>query len=164
LNNAADIIVELMQSDELQQCINKAHPRLREDLKGELSLILLEIDPEKIVMLFRRHQLKFFVVRIILNSLTRYSPLYKKYRNIYNELNDNMCTNDDDYYSILHRKQLEETAVSEIENLEWYEREMVKLYLETGNYRDMQKKTHIPYVSCFNTVKDAVSKIKTKVL
>lgn len=160
---ARQIIAELIESNELEQALNKAHPRLREDLKGELSLILLETDPVRIVTLYKNKQLKFYVVRIILNSLSKYSPLYKKYRFMYNEFEDNNVMSDD-HDSIFYRKQTEERALTEIENLEWYECEMTKLYLETGNYRDMQKKTHIPYSSCFHTVREAVKKIQNKVL
>ena len=87
---------------------------------------------------------------------------YKKHRRGWVETDLNTLHKEDDYHSILHRKTVEEKALSEIDNLDWYEAEMVKLYLDKGNYRDMQKATRIPYVSCFNTVKTAVKKIKQK--
>jgi hypothetical protein len=82
--------------------------------------------------------------------------MHKKYRS-HNEFTD-IGTLDDN--SIIQRKQTEERALDEIEKLEWYESEMMKLYVECGNYRGMEKRTRIPYSSCFCTVKNAIKKIQ----
>ena len=159
---ANNIIVSLLQSDELTTCLNKVKESLRDDLKGELSLILLETPADRILRLEQEGKFKFYVVRIILTlAFSKTSPFYKKYKS-YNELHD-LSTIDDDYYSIIHRKQTEEKALTEIEKLEWYESEMVKLYLKEGNYRAMESATRIPYTSCFKTVQSAVKKIKQKI-
>ncbi len=156
---ANEIIVTLMQSDEFSNCMKKVKPSLKEDLTGELALILLETEPEKIILLHEKRQLSFYTVRIILTlAFSKTSPFYKKYRVTHDEFKDPGML--DDYYSIINRKVVEERALDEIDKLDWYESEMVKLYMEVGNYRAMEQRTNIPYVSCFCTVKNAIKKIQ----
>lgn len=77
-----EIIEELYRSKEFNDCINKMEPEhLRDDLKAEVVLILLETEGAKIKALYERNELKYFTVRIILNLIqSRSSPFYKKYR------------------------------------------------------------------------------------
>lgn len=157
-DEANKIIVKLIQSDEFNHCMRKVKPELKEDLKAELALILLETDPQKIVTLNDSKELTFYTVRIILTlAFSKTSPFYKKYRIAHNEFVDTGAIED---HSIINRKITEERALNEIEKIEWYESEMVKLYLECGNYREMQRLTRIPYVSCFCTVRKAIKKLQ----
>lgn len=87
---ANDAIVELIQSKEFKQCIDKIEPDyIREDLASEVYLALLETRPEKIIGLYDRKELRFYAVRIIFNmACSNTSPFYKKYRasnNVYDE-------------------------------------------------------------------------------
>lgn len=52
----------------------------------------------------------------------------------------------------------------QVEGLYWYDREILKLYIELGNYRAIEKKTGIPYASAYKTVQKVVKEIKQKVL
>lgn len=52
-----------------------------DDLIQEIYLILLEYDEDKLIKMYERKQLKFFIVRIIMNQyFSRNSPFYKKYK------------------------------------------------------------------------------------
>jgi hypothetical protein len=52
-----------------------------DDLVQEIYLILLEYDEDKLIKMFERKQLKFFIVRIIMNQyFSKNSPFYKKYK------------------------------------------------------------------------------------
>ena len=51
-----------------------------------------------------------------------------------------------------------------VDNLYWYDKEILMLYIELGNYRAIQKKTGIPYASAYKTVQKAIKEIKQKVL
>lgn len=63
-----------------------------------------------------------------------------------------------------NEKQLKEClALDEIDNLYWYDREIVRLYLKLGNYRAVESETGIPWESCYKTIKSACKKIKAKV-
>lgn len=78
-----DIIAELYRSREFNDCIGKMEPEhLRDDLKAEVTLILLETNDEKIMSLAeQKDALKFYTVRIILNLIkSKTSNFYKTYR------------------------------------------------------------------------------------
>lgn len=52
-----------------------------DDLVQEIYLILLEYDEGKMIKMYERKQLKFFIVRIISNQyFSKNSPFYKKYK------------------------------------------------------------------------------------
>lgn len=156
---ANEIIVSLLQSDEFNNCMKKVKPSLKQDLTGELSLILLETDPQKIVDLHEKKVLTFYIVRIILRlAFSKTSPFYKKYRMAHAEFIDNDVP--DECSANISRIQQEERALLEIEKLEWYEQEMVKLYLKEGTYRAMSEATKIPVMSCFQAIKIATEKIQ----
>src|SRR5207237_5445874 len=62
---AHDAITTLVQSKDFKQCISKIEPKgLQDDLAAEVSLILLETDPEKRVRLADAHQLKIYAARV----------------------------------------------------------------------------------------------------
>jgi hypothetical protein len=152
------IIVALMQSDDFNNCMIKVKPSLKEDLISELTLILLETDAAVIIDMYENKRLNFFTARILLRlAFSKTSPIYRKYKTTTCEFIDKGYTDD---HSIINRKITEERALDEIEKLEWYESEMVKLYLEVGTYRKMSQATHIPVMSCFQAIKIATEKIK----
>lgn len=51
----------------------------------------------------------------------------------------------------------------EINNLDWYDRQMVKLYFEEGmSYQKISEFTNIPKTSCYNSITQIKNKIKNK--
>lgn len=65
-----------------------------DDLKQEIMLIVMEYDKEKIIELYEKKQLKFFVVRIINNQyFSNSSPYYKKYKKYYQLIDGNIYNN-----------------------------------------------------------------------
>jgi hypothetical protein len=180
-------IVALIQSKEFKQCIGKVEPEdLRDDLAAEVTLILLETDPTKVVNMADANQLKFYAVRIIMNlAFSNTSPFYKKYRQRHHEFKENHLLNTGDHFlddtstqAIRHlqslqvaaddieatteQKLLEERALDAVDGLYWYDAEMVRLWMHLGNFRKMQTETRIPHTSCFKTVKKAIEEIKVK--
>lgn len=187
-------IVELIQSKEFKQCIGKIEPAyLQEDLASEVYLALLETEPNKIIELHNRNELRYYAVRIIFNmACSNTSPFYKKFRKhsnagyteLYNDGSTGLRIDDDieketrscvEYYSkinlddlfdeceIKDRKKLELLAFSLIDKLYWYDAEILKLYLLHGNYRAIAEEVRIPFTSIFCTVKKAVQELKEKI-
>lgn len=76
------IIEELYKSKEFNDCIGKMEPEhLRDDLRAEVVLILLETDERKLAEIHAAGALKFYTVRIIINLIqSKSSPFYKTYR------------------------------------------------------------------------------------
>lgn len=162
-----DIVADLFQSKEFNDCIGKMEPaHLRDDLKSEVMLILLETEERKLLDIHSKGGLKFYTVRIIINLIqSKTSGFYKRYRQQMAELTDRFLA--DDSTDIEERaawEAIEEKALSEIDNLYWYNGGMVKLYMQHGNYRAIEKDTGIPYSSAYKTIQKSFEEIKQKVL
>jgi hypothetical protein len=61
------------------------------------------------------------------------------------------------------RESAEDTAIKEIENLYWYNKGLIELYMKHGNYRAIEQETGIPFASCYKTIKKSFEQIKQKV-
>lgn len=162
-----EIIAELYQSREFNECIGKMEPDyLRDDLRSEVVLILLETDEGKIMQLHEQpNGLRYYTVRIIINLIqSKTSKFYKQYRQQLAELNDRFAYEFTDLEEREQREEVEDKALGEVDNLYWYNKEMVRLYLQHGNYRAIEEITRIPYSSAYKTIQKSFQEIKQKVL
>lgn len=77
-------------------CTNmRINPNDVDDLIQEIYVILLEYDPKKIVEMYNKKQLRFFIVGVLkrqYNSKT--SPFYKKYKKYYTIIDGNYVNNE----------------------------------------------------------------------
>lgn len=162
------ILSTLFKSKEFNDCIKKMRPiEFQDDLRAEVALVLCELPVEQIVALDHQGVLKFYAVGVIQNLIqSSTSPFYKKYRStIYiNENTIEPYIDDNDSEEELNIRIIselkEEKTLKIIDELYWYNREMIKLYLKLGSYRDMEKETKIPWGSCYDTVRETINKIK----
>jgi hypothetical protein len=162
-----EIVEQLFTSKEFNDCINKMEPdHLRDDLRAEVVLILLETEEKKLIEIHQGGGLKFYTVRIIMNLIqSKTSLFYKLYRQQVVEITDKFIAGEDqDFEARAAKEDLEDKAISEIDNLYWYNGEMVKLYLKYGNYRAIEENTRIPYTSAYKTIQKSLTEIKQKVL
>ncbi|OOQ57159.1 hypothetical protein [Mucilaginibacter pedocola] len=157
------LLTELFNSREFNRCIKKMRPEwLHDDLRAEVALILCEMPEEKIMALHQQGVLRFYAVRIILNlAQSSTSPFFKKFRASWVEL-ENII--EPAYIEYDKEKEAMLTqAITEIDNLYWYDKELLKLYLKLGSYRAMEQETGIPFESIYKTVQQACKAIRTKV-
>lgn len=99
------IIAEICEKGIIKEIIDNMRVSAidADDLEQEVYMILLEYDKDKIVQMYEKKQLKYFIIGIIqrqYNSKT--SPFYKKYKKYYtivdaNVLNNEEINEDDDY-------------------------------------------------------------------
>lgn len=161
------IIEELYRSKEFNDCISRMEPEhLRDDLRAEVTLILLETDEQKLLAIHAGNALKFYTVRIIINLIqSKTSLFYKKYRQQMAEITDRFIAEQaDDFKERAAKEDIEDKAIKEIGNLYWYNSGIVKLYLKHGNYRAIEEDTGIPYSSAYKTIQKSFQEIKQKVL
>jgi hypothetical protein len=139
---------------------------LRDDLRAEVTLILLETDEQKLLAIHAGNALKFYTVRIIINLIqSKTSLFYKKYRQQMAEITDRFIAEQaDDFKERAAKEDIEDKALKEIDNLYWYNSGIVKLYLKHGNYRAIEEDTGIPYSSAYKTIQKSFQEIKQKVL
>lgn len=135
------------------------HPvELQEELKSELFLRIAEIPEEKLIDLYNKRQLRFYVVRIMLNLIRSTDhKFYKKFRNFVE-------------YVPIEVVEQEQTDVSSIvkehyESLYWYEKEIFRLYTFefNCNAKKLSIALGIPYISVVRTINKIKQDLKTKI-
>ena len=164
------IISDLYTSKEFNDCIRKMEPRhLQEDLKSEVMLVLCEKEPELIEDLHAKGELKYYAVKIILNMIkSSESRFYRQFRR-----DNKQPFSSEEIYGVndktiiiadrLIEEKKNELRMMEVFNLFWYDKEMILLYLEHGNYRAIEDETTIEHTSVFKTIKKAIKKIDAAV-
>jgi hypothetical protein len=156
-----EILVEFWELTEVNNAISKMKPaELQQDLKSEVFLILCELPEEKLIALYDRKELKFYMVRIMLNLVqNKNNQFYKKYRN-FTELN----TKED---AILEENAPDLTKIVNkyFENLYWYQKEILRLYTYefNKNAKKLSLSTGIPYMSIIRTLNKTKQELKNKI-
>lgn len=93
------IVEELCNEGLVEElCTNMGvSPLYKDDLIQEVYMILLEYREDKIIEMYEKKQLKFFIVRIIQNQYnSNNSPFYKKYKKYYTIIDGNTINNEED--------------------------------------------------------------------
>lgn len=155
-----EIIEQLYKSPQFNDCISKMRPEhLQDDLKAEVILTLLEQPNKKIQQLHTNGHLMFFTSRIVTNMIqSNRSKFCKMYRSVttnvipelqYEEMNGR-----------IKKEMQEELALQLVDQMYWYDKEIVKLYLRLGNFRLIEKETGIPWESCYKTVCRVTDRVK----
>lgn len=86
------ILIELEEENVLREmCTNmNVSPNDMDDFVQELYVILLEYNQDKIIELYNKKQLKYFIVGIIQRQYhSKTSPFYKKYKKYYSIVDGN---------------------------------------------------------------------------
>lgn len=66
-----------------------------DDLKQEIYIIILDYDRDKIIEMYNKKQLKYWLVRVITNQyFSKYSTYYYKYRKYYELIDKNNLNKD----------------------------------------------------------------------
>ena len=150
------IIEQYWLNDEVNQAFAKMQPEeLQYDLKVEVFMVLLEMDDKKLFGLYERNEIRFYIVRTMLNMIkSDRSQFWKKYRN-YTE------------YEANEKAEVEQHSIIDvmekgIEKLHWYQKEILKLYTFefNKNAKELSRNTGIPYMSIIRTLKQTKNELK----
>jgi hypothetical protein len=156
-----EILAQYWTSKEVNDAFDKMHPEeLRYDLKAEVFLVLCEMNEDKLVGLYERNELKFYIVRIMLNMIkSDRSTFYKNYRN-YTEFVDQDFVSDD-----YDKTNMFEKLETNMNGLHWYNKEILKLYAIDfkKNAKELSRKTGIPYMSIIRTINKTKKQMKTNI-
>lgn len=155
------IIEQLYKSPDLDNCIRKmVRPDLWQDFKHELILTIYSNIPEqKLCDLHQRNELKFYVVRTIINLVKNKNQVY--HRNYLLKLTELKNTEQIHLDELDKRKKLEDREleiVGEIDRLDdrfntFYYRELVKLIAKHGSMRAAARATGIEVSSISRAIK-----------
>jgi hypothetical protein len=156
------ILAEYWTLKEVNDAFAKMHPEdLQYDLKAEVFLVLCEMNEEKLIGMYERNELKFYIVRIMLNMIkSDRSNFYKSYRN-YTEYVDN----DTEAEVNFDKSDLVDKLEKNLEGLHWYNKEILKLYAIDfkKNAKELSRKTGIPYMSIVRTINKTKKQMKTNI-
>lgn len=89
------IMIELYEDRIIRDIIDNMNinDRYADDLEQEIYAILLEYDSDKIIDLYNKKQLKYFIIGVIQRQyFSKNSPFYKVYKKYYNMM-DNEINN-----------------------------------------------------------------------
>jgi hypothetical protein len=153
--------IEWLYDNEFEVVFRNIGKDLWEDLRQEISLIVLEYDEIKIRELTDKGKpvFKFWIVRVCCNQIhSKNGKMYKQYNNLIliedvNKLMQEVEMNQYNHQTIEQVNKL-------IEGLYWYDKEILKLYIEHGSVRKVAAITGIPHTSIFITIKNIQKCIK----
>jgi len=160
------ILTEVYESKEVSKAINKVEPKcIRDDLRQEVFMVLCKMEEEKLIGLYERKELMYYIVRIIWNmvkSTTRDQPFFRMFRQNNSELSEVVDYSDDSDISMeeaLDKEQTYNQLEEAMQNLHWYEKQVLEA---TNNMtiRKLSEDTGIPYSSLRKTIKSAKDKVR----
>jgi hypothetical protein len=154
-----EILVEFWQSEEVNKAFSKMHPiELQDDLKSEVFLILAELPEHKIIDLYNKKQLRFYVVRIMLNLVQNSNnQFFKRYRNFVEYTAQEVAES--------YQEDISQKVRLSVDDLHWYKKELLRLYTEEFkcNAKALSRDTGIPYMSIVRTLNITKSELKSKI-
>lgn len=159
MKNKNEIITALYNSKEVNDLIRKIKPSdLQDDLKQYAFTVLCEKPAEFIIELNHKKQLKFFLVKIISNSVfsnrSGFLTQHKLSDELHHDVMEQQVDTADNYHELIDK------CVIESKNLYWYNQELLNLYSIHGSYRAVSEITKIPVKSIYNAIKKAKTQIK----
>lgn len=157
------ILAEYWDLKEVNDAFAKMQPEeLQYDLKAEVFLVLCEMNEDKLKGMYERNELKFYIVRTMLNMIkSDRSTFYKNYRN-----HIEFVDIDKDFEIINYDKMdLIDKLEKNLEGLHWYNKEILKLYAIDfkKNAKELSRKTGIPYMSLVRTINKTKKQMKTNI-
>jgi hypothetical protein len=154
-----EIIAKLWDSKEVNEAFSKMHPvELQYDLKAEVFLVLCEMDDDKLIGMYNRNEIRFFLVRVMLNMIkSDRSTFWKQYRN-YTEYDGK------EQVEVVQANIIDKME-SSIEKLHWYQKEILRLYALdfNKNAKELSRQTGIPYMSIIRTLKQTKTELKKNI-
>jgi hypothetical protein len=153
--------IKWLYDEEFELVFKNIGKDLWEDLRQEVALIVLEYDKEKLEQLVGKTKVvfKFWIVRVCCNQLhSKYGKMYRMYNQIIPVEDITKYIIEEEYIDDSERSI--NIIVNKIKELYWYDREILKMYIELGSVRKVSAQTGIPHTSIFITIKNIRKCIK----
>lgn len=155
------VLTELFTSTEVSEVLKKIYPDyIREDVRQHAFLVLFEKEEAFIIDLHSRGKLRQYVAKTIYNTANfSESKFNREYRRSTEIPTEDIQDVPDEQESYDYEALVESCSVK-LEAIYWYNRDLLKLYVELGSYRKVSEKTGIPVNSVHHAVKQAKEEMK----
>jgi hypothetical protein len=152
--------IEWLYDDDFEIIFKRIGKELWEDLRQEICIIVLEYDQHKIDELIQKGKpvFKFWIVRVCMNQVSKNGKLNKTYNVLIPVEDINKFIKKDIQINI--DIEFIKQIYNQIDKLYWYDKEILKLYIELGSVRKVSVHTGIPHTSIFITIKNIQRCIK----
>lgn len=153
--------IDWLYDDEFNSVFKNIGKELWEDLRQEIALIVLEYDREKLLEIESKGKkvFKFWIVRTCCNQLhSKNGPMWKMYNHIIPVEDVTRFIKEVD--EIDNSQATIDIIYNRIQDLYWYDKEILKMYIELGSVRKVSAHTGIPHTSIFITIKNIRKCIK----
>ncbi len=153
--------IKWLYDNEFELAFKNIGRDLWEDLRQEVALIVLEYDKDKIKDLEEKGKqvFKFWIVRICCNQLhSKYGKMWRLYNQLLPVEDIVKFVREED--ETFDDQPLINSIERRIEQLYWYDKEILKMYIELGSVRKVSAVTGIPHTSIFITIKNIRKCIK----
>ena len=161
------IITELYNSKEIDSAIYKmVRHDLFEDFKHDLFIRIMKVDSEQLRLMYERNQIRFYVVRCIINlSRDKYKSYHKNYLTKTDEITGDLPDLCEDKIDIELREGKFIKAISEMDNHfgTFFYRAICELVNKHGSIREVSRQTNIPLSTVHDAVKVARKYIKERI-
>ena len=148
-------VIDLIGDEELRELAQKICS-VPDDLIQEVALVIIEMPQEKWLQINEGGYLRFYVVRTMLNMATSPRSSFSKLYDLHNY--EKIDYDREDYDEEKEADlQLLETLMEE---LHWYDKKILEMWLEEGSYRKVAARVDIPFKSIGNSVKRALETLK----
>ena len=153
--------IEWLYDDEFASVFKNIGKDLWEDLRQEVALIVLEYDKDKLEQLVGKTKqvFKFWVVRFCCNQIhSKYGKMWRMYNQILAVEDVTKFIKEEE--EIDNSQKTIDIIYNKIQELYWYDKEILKMYIELGSVRKVSAQTGIPHTSIFITIKNIRKCIK----
>lgn len=147
--------------------VTKGHELTDDLFQHCIEVLLTDNDQQKIQLLIDKNQLHYYFTAILIrnynSSTSRFHYLYRKGNDLISDKDVYEVDIPDDEFDGL--KEAKTAFIEkEIENLDWYDQQLVKFYFYDGlSYRKIADLTKIPKTSIYNGITSIKNKIKNKI-
>jgi DNA-directed RNA polymerase specialized sigma24 family protein len=153
-------VVDLLADDELRELAVRICHRYADDLIQEVAMVILEMDEDKWTNVNDGGYLRYYVVRTMMTMATSPRSTFARKHDLFAHSKQVPDIADDaDGYDW---DQEDDMMIIEalLDSYHWYDKEVLRLWLQEGSYRKVGKKVDIPFKSIGNSVRRTLDQLK----
>lgn len=152
--------IDLCADDELQQLAIRICHSHADDLIQEAAMVLLQMDDSKWQRVNDGGYVRFYIVRTMMTMATSPRSTFARTHGLFahNKQVPDIADDADGY----DWEQEDDMTIIEtlLDSYHWYDKEVLRLWLQEGSYRKVAEKTDIPFKSIGNSVRRTLDQLK----